>query len=65
MNDAENTKEIPRNSGSSERDKDSGKVHIQPSETDSEGEDNAPGRTPGKAEGSREIVEEDLRDKKN
>ena len=46
----------------------SAKVNIQPSETDkadskSQNQTNDPGRTPGKAEGSREIVEEDLREK--
>ncbi len=45
-----------------------GKVNIQPSEpeTDSsaaQNEENAPGRTPGKAEGSSEIVEADLEDR--
>lgn len=38
----------------------SNKPNIQPSEIGGDGEDNAPGRTPGKAEGSEEIVEEDL-----
>ncbi len=33
---------------------------IKPSEIENGDEENAPGRTAGKAEGSREIVEEDL-----
>lgn len=41
--------------------KKSGKVDIKPSESDSGDENNAPGRTPGKAEGSTEIVKQDLR----
>ena len=45
----------------------SSKVNIQPSETDktsnNQNQTDDPGRTPGKAEGSREIVEEDLREK--
>ncbi len=46
----------------------SAKVNIQPSETDktasnTQNQTDDPGRTPGKAEGSREIVEEDLREK--
>ena len=40
---------------------DSTRVNIQPSETETE--ENAPGRTAGKAEGSSEIVEADLADK--
>ena len=43
----------------------SGKVNIQPSEINSGAEENAPGRTAGKAEGSREIVEADLSEKEN
>lgn len=46
-----------------------GKVDIHPSEPETgssaQGEENAPGRTPGKAEGSRETVEADLKDKEN
>ena len=38
----------------------SDEVKIQPSETETDTEENAPGRTPGKAEGSSEIVEADL-----
>lgn len=47
-----------QNSESSE----SNEVHIQPSETDSSEKNRTgdPGRTPGKAEGSRETVEADL-----
>lgn len=47
---------------SENKDADSTAVNIQPSEPDagSADEENAPGRTPGKAEGSREIVEENL-----
>ena len=46
----------------------SAKVNIQPSETNkatlkTKNQTDDPGRTPGKAEGSREIVEEDLREK--
>ena len=46
----------------------SSKVNIQPSETDessskTQNQTDDPGTTPGKAEGSREIVEEDLREK--
>ncbi len=49
-------------------DAESSAVDIQPSEPnagtpDQSEEENAPGRTPGKAEGSREIVEEDLAEK--
>lgn len=42
---------------------DSKRVNIQPSETETDTEENAPGRTAGKAEGSSEIVESDLADK--
>ena len=46
-----------------------GKVNIKPSEPENDsaegGEENAPGRTPGKAEGSSEIVEADLEDAEN
>lgn len=46
-----------------------GKVNIQPSEPENDfaegSEENAPGRTPGKAEGSSEIVEADLEDAEN
>lgn len=45
-----------------------GEVNIQPSEPEkdsADSEENAPGRTPGKAEGSDEIVEADLADRKN
>lgn len=46
-----------------------GKVNIQPSEPETgsaaESEENAPGRTAGKAEGSNEILEADLAAKKN
>lgn len=42
-------------------------VNIQPSEPNADSpdqsEENAAGRTPGKAEGSREIIEEDLAEK--
>lgn len=45
----------------------SSKVNIQPSETktdsNAQNQTDDPGRTHGKAEGSREIVEEDLREK--
>ena len=57
------------NDQQSENTGDSSKVQIQPSEpeTDSavQSEENAPGRTPGKAEGSSEIVEADLADRKD
>ncbi len=46
-----------------------GKVNIHPSEPGNDSadgsEENAPGRTPGKAEGSSEIVEADLEDGEN
>lgn len=48
--------------------KESNEVNIQPSEPEtdsSHNEENAPGRTAGKAEGSREIVEEDLAEKEH
>ncbi len=52
MNDQENDeKETTDNSE---------QVKIQPSETETDTEENAPGRTPGKAEGSTEIIEADL-----
>ena len=45
------------------------KVNIQPSEPENDfadgSEENAPGRTPGKAEGSSEIVEADLENAEN
>ena len=43
------------------------KVDIQPSETDSniQNQTGDPGRTPGKAEGSSKTVEEDLAEKEN
>lgn len=48
---------------------DSSRVNIQPSEPEAdsaaENEENAPGRTPGKAEGSSEIIEADLDERKN
>ncbi len=45
----------------------SSKVDIQPSETDSniQNQTGDPGRTPGKAEGSRKTIEEDLDKKQN
>lgn len=46
----------------------SNEVNIQPSEPEtdsSHNEENAPGRTAGKAEGSREIIEEDLAEKEH
>lgn len=46
-------------------DRDSREVRIQLSETATDAEENAPGRTAGKAEGSRETVEEDLAEKEN
>jgi hypothetical protein len=46
-----------------------GEVNIQPSEPENDSadgsEENAPGRTPGKAEGSSEIVEADLENAEN
>lgn len=44
---------------------DSRQPNIQPSETETNSEENAPGRTAGKAEGSRKIVEEDLTEKED
>lgn len=48
---------------------DSKEVNIKPSEPETgagaQNEKNAPGRTPGKAEGSVEIFEADLADKEN
>ncbi len=45
----------------------SNEVNIQPSETDSniQNQTGDPGRTPGKAEGSRKTVEQDLEEKQN
>ncbi|HLM61902.1 MAG TPA: hypothetical protein VK308_13940 [Pyrinomonadaceae bacterium] len=64
MNNQQNNQQSNANDS-----KTGGKVDIQPSEPETgssdQGEENAPGRTPGKAEGSRENVEADLRDKEN
>jgi len=67
MNNQQNSQKL--NSAEQERKDDSSKVNIQPSEPENgsaaRGEENAPGRTPGKAEGSSEIVEQDLDDREN
>ncbi len=68
MNDQQNKQESDSAERQSKSNADASRVNIQPSEpeTDSsaaQNEENAPGRTPGKAEGSSEIVEADLEDR--
>ena len=69
MNNRENNQESNSTEHPSKNTDDSSKVHIQPSEPETgsaaQNEENAPGRTPGKAEGSRETIEQDLEDKEN
>lgn len=69
MNNQENDQQSNSAERQSESTNDSSKVNIQPSEPETnsaaQNEENAPGRTPGKAEGSSEIVEADLDDKKD
>jgi hypothetical protein len=68
MNNQENKHESNSAADQSKTTDDAGKVNIHPSESENgaeaQNEENAPGRTPGKAEGSSEIVEADLEDKK-
>ena len=66
MNDQSNNQDAAKkDAGRGE----AGKVNIQPSEPENDfaegSEENAPGRTPGKAEGSSEIVEADLEEAEN
>ncbi len=67
MNDQSNNQDAAKKDAASEGE--AGKVNIQSSEPENDsaegGEENAPGRTPGKAEGSSEIVEADLEDAEN
>jgi hypothetical protein len=67
MNDQSNNQDAAQKGAASEGE--AGKVNIQPSEPENDfakdSEENAPGRTPGKAEGSSEIVEADLEDAEN
>ena len=70
MNNQQNNRESDSDEQQSKGDDDAGKVNIQPSEPETgssaaQDEENAPGRTPGKAEGSSEIVEADLEDGEN
>ena len=69
MNDQQNNQESDSAEQQSKGNDDASEVNIQPSEPDTgsaaENEENAPGRTPGKAEGSSEIVEADLEDRKS
>ncbi|MBS1793044.1 MAG: hypothetical protein JSS81_04275 [Acidobacteria bacterium] len=61
-----NAPDQPENEFRSTGEKDSAEPHIQPSEpaeNDSPQPTGDPGRTAGKAEGSRETVEEDLKEK--
>jgi len=66
MNDQSNNQDAAKKDAASGE---AGKVNIQPSEPENDfadgNEENAPGRTPGKAEGSSEIVEADLENGKN
>lgn len=60
---SEQNKNLQQNSGGA-----ANKLNIQPSEPENEvsrveNKNGDPGRTPGKAEGSRETVEEDLKQK--
>jgi hypothetical protein len=67
MNDQSNNQDTAKKHAASEGE--TGKVNIHPSEPENDfadgSEENAPGRTPGKAEGSSEIVEADLDDAEN
>ena len=69
MNDQQNNQNSNFGEQQSKSGDDASKVNIQPSEPETgsaaQNEENAPGRTPGKAEGSSEIVEADLEDGKN
>ena len=68
MNNQEKREEKEHNTSNQNGESgDTSKVNIQPSETDSNAQNQTgdPGRTPGKAEGSRKIVEEDLAEKEN
>lgn len=63
MNNQDKQKEKTSDATAQNNDSDSSKeVNIQPSETDLSEKNRTgdPGRTPGKAEGSREVVEADL-----
>ncbi len=66
MNDQSNNQDAAKNDAANGE---AGKVNIQPSEPENDfaedSEENAPGRTPGKAEGSSEIVEADLENAEN
>ena len=64
MNNHEPTENYS-SSADQNNEKDLRQVNIKPSEIESDTEENAPGRTAGKAEGSREIVEDDLAEKEN
>jgi hypothetical protein len=69
MNNQQNNQESNSAEHPSKVNDDASKVNIQPSEPETgsaeRNEENAPGRTPGKAEGSSEIVEADLADGKD